>query len=80
MSIALQELDNFTHFAHQKLAAGDANLTLEDCVRLWRQQREQQATVEDIRQGRIDYEEGLAQPLAEVFEDVRRQLGVGAGR
>ncbi len=71
MSTDLQELENFTHFAQQSLTAGDPNLTLEDCVRLWRQHREQQATVDDIEQGWIDYEKGLAQPLAEAFEDVR---------
>jgi hypothetical protein len=43
MSIALQELESFTHFAQQKLSKGESNLSLEDCVRLWPQQTERDA-------------------------------------
>lgn len=32
------------------------------------------ATVADIRQGLVDYERGLGEPLADAFADVRRQL------
>jgi hypothetical protein len=76
MSIALQELESFTHFAQEKLSEGESNLSLEDCVRLWRQQTERDSTLDDIRQGQTDLEAGLAQPLAEAFDDVRRQLGL----
>ena len=76
MSTSLKELDNFTQFAQNALAVGEANLTLEDCVRLWRQQCEQQSTVDDVRQGLEDYDNGLAKPLDAVFDDVRRKLGV----
>ena len=76
MSIALQELERFTHFAQQKLGTSESNLTLEDCVRLWRQRTERDATIEDIQQGRADLEAGLVQPLAEALDDVRRQLGL----
>lgn len=75
MSVALQELENFTHFAQQKLGTSESSLSLEDCVRLWRQQTERNATIDDIQHGRADLESGLAQPLAEAFDDVRRQLG-----
>lgn len=76
MSIALQELERFTHFAQQKLGTSESNLTLEDCVRSWRQRTERDATIEDIQQGRADLEAGLVQPLAEALDDVRRQLGL----
>ena len=76
MSVALQELEHFTHFAQQKLSANETHLSLEDCVRLWRQQTERDATLDDLRQGRADLEAGLAQPLAAAFDDVRRQLGL----
>ena len=33
------------------------------------------ATVADIRQGMIDYEQGRGEPLAQAMADVRRQLG-----
>jgi Arc/MetJ-type ribon-helix-helix transcriptional regulator len=33
------------------------------------------ATIADIRQGLIDYEQGRGQPLSEAMVDVRRELG-----
>ena len=68
MSVALQELESFTSFIQQKLSRDESNLTLEDCVRLWRQQSEREATLDDIQQGQAD----LAVGLAETFDDVRR--------
>ena len=72
MSAALQELESFTNFVQQKLRGDESNLPLEDCVRLWRRQSEREATLDDIQQGQADLAAGLAQPLAEAFDDVRR--------
>jgi Arc/MetJ-type ribon-helix-helix transcriptional regulator len=33
-----------------------------------------QSTLDDIRQGRLDYEQGLGEPLTTAMDDVRRQL------
>jgi Arc/MetJ-type ribon-helix-helix transcriptional regulator len=33
------------------------------------------ATIVDIRQGRLDYEQGRGKPLAEAMADIRQQLG-----
>ena len=76
MSVALQELESFTSFIQQKLSRDESNLSLEDCVRLWRQQTERDALLDDIRQGQADLAAGLAQPLAAAFDDVCRQLGL----
>lgn len=76
MSAAIQELESFTQFAQQKLSEAGSTLSLEDCVRLWRQQSERTAAIDDIRQGVLDLESGLSQPLASAFDDVRRQLGL----
>lgn len=76
MSTALQDLESFTHFAQQRLGTNESNLSLEDCVRLWRQQTEQQALLDDLQQGQADLEAGLAQPLAAACGDVRQQLGL----
>lgn len=76
MSSTLQELESFTQFARQRLVANESGLSLEDCVRVWRQQTEQQAVLDDLRQGQADVEAGRAQPLAAAFDDVRRQLGI----
>ncbi len=74
MSVVLQELESFTHFAQQKLGTSESILSLEDCVRLWRQQIERDATIDDTQQGRADLDAGLAQPLVTAFDDVRQQL------
>ena len=76
MSATLQELESFTHFAQQRLGAAEADLSLEDCVRLWRQRTEQQALLNDLQQGQADLEAGRAQPLAAAVDDVRQQLGL----
>jgi hypothetical protein len=76
MSTTLQELESFTHFAQQRLGAAESDLSLEDCVRLWRQRTEHQALLNDLRQGQADLEAGLVQPLAAAFDDVRQQLGL----
>jgi hypothetical protein len=75
MTNALQELHSFTQFAQKKLSESDATLSLEECIRLWRQQVEMEETVEDVRLGRKDFEAGLAVPLDEAMADIRRQLG-----
>jgi Arc/MetJ-type ribon-helix-helix transcriptional regulator len=36
------------------------------------------ATVADVRQGLIDYEQGHGQPLSEAMADIRAQLGPAA--
>jgi hypothetical protein len=33
------------------------------------------ATIADVRQGMVDYEQGLGEPLTEAVADIRRQLG-----
>ncbi len=33
------------------------------------------ATISDIRQGMIDYEQGRGEPLSHAMADIRRQLG-----
>jgi Arc/MetJ-type ribon-helix-helix transcriptional regulator len=33
------------------------------------------ATLADIRQGRLDYEQGRGEPLADAMADIRQQLG-----
>ena len=38
-------------------------------------EREYNETVEDIRQGIEDHNQGKGQPLAEAFDDIRSDLG-----
>jgi hypothetical protein len=36
------------------------------------------ATISDIRQGRLDYEAGMGQPLAEAMAEIRQKLGAAS--
>ena len=76
MPASLQELDEFTDFIRQRLDVEQASLSLEDCVRLWREQQDQQESVRGILQSAKEDEAGLSQPLTEAFDEVRRQLGI----
>ena len=79
MSVTLQELERFTHFAQQKLGTSESTLSLEDCVRLWRQQTERDATLDDIQQGRLDLEAGFGSYLI-ILETRKWQDQSGADR
>ena len=76
MPASLQEIDEFADFAKQSLDSGFASLSLEDCVRLWREQQDKQESVRSILQSLEEDDVGLSQPLSEAFDDVRRQLGI----
>jgi len=74
MSSTVQDLERFTHFAQQKLS--ESNLSLEECLALWRQVVERQELLDDVRQAEADLAAGLGEPMDEVFEQVRRKLGL----
>ncbi len=76
MAARLQELDQFTNFARHQLVADGPDLSLEECVRLWRHEQERQESVRGILQSENEDEAGLCQPIAEAFDAVRRQLGI----
>ncbi len=75
MPVILQELEHFTLFVQQRLTAGESALSLEECIRLWREEQERQDLIGDVIQGMQDDDAGLSQPLSAAFDDVRRQLG-----
>lgn len=77
MAVTKDDLERFHKFAAEKLDNGGSQSSLEDLLELWRKEREHVETVDDIRQGVGDYEAGDAQPLAEAFDEVRRDLELG---
>ena len=72
---ALQELDQFTRFAQTKLREKEDELSLEECLTLWRRQIEEDETVASIQRSIADCEAGRVKSLDEAFDNVRRQLG-----
>ena len=74
MATTLDELESFHRFAAGKLSNGGANLTLEDCLRLWRADCDEAETVELIKRGAADIEAGRHHTLGEVDAEIRRRL------
>ena len=72
----LQELDQFTRFAQAKLRDEADGPSLEDCLKLWRRQIEEDETVADIEQSMADYAAGRVMSAKDAFDDVRRRLGI----
>lgn len=75
MAISQDELDRFHRFASERLRQTEAELTLEDCLHLWRSQREEAETVAAIEQSLQDFAAGRYETLAEVDRELRRELG-----
>jgi predicted transcriptional regulator len=68
-----QEIENFAQFARQRLDQSSV-LSLEECLRQWREEFEESEVIDDIRQGLADHAAGLATPLQQTFESLRRDL------
>ena len=74
MSMTQQEIENFAQFARQRLDQKSSALSLEECLRQWREEFEEAEAIDDIRQGMADHAAGLAEPLQRTFESLRRDL------
>jgi len=70
------ELQNFVQFATRQIERGDTAESVEALVQQWRDDAESLATVGDVRQGLLDDASGLAEPAANVFAELRHQLGI----
>ena len=75
MPATLEELKSFSQFASERLSLGESLLSLEECLRQWRADRESQEVVADIQQSLDDVANGRVKPVGQVFDDVRRRLG-----
>ncbi len=74
MSMTQQEIENFAQFARQRLDQESSSLSLEECLRKWREEIEESEAIDDVRQGMADHAAGLAEPLQQTFESLRRDL------
>ena len=75
MPATLEELENFSRFATQRLRQGAQPPSLEECLRQWRQDCEREELSSDIAAGLEEVEQGRGQPVDEAFAEIRRQLG-----
>ena len=70
------ELEEFNQFTSRILDVVSEPLSLEEYLRLWREQNERQTTTASIERSSIEDDAGLSHPLSEAFNHVRSQLGI----
>lgn len=75
MPATIEELNEFTSFAREKLIADADGLSLEECLRAWRAAREEEETIAAIQAGLDDVAAGRVKTIAEVDAEIRRQHG-----
>jgi len=69
-------LEDFTHFASERLVRGGYLTSLGECLRQWRADRDFQEAVADIQQSLEDCAGGHCKPIDQAFDDVRKRLGM----
>jgi hypothetical protein len=74
MAVTEHELECFSQFARERLNKGDVE-SLAGLVAQWEASREDEETIEDIRQGLADIDAGLGKPVDASFAEVRKRLG-----
>lgn len=70
-----QEVESFAEFVKQKVSSHDARPSLEECLRLWREEQEFEETIADIKRGVADIEAGRFMTLEEADRQIRNSLG-----
>jgi hypothetical protein len=77
MAISQAELDSCRRFVTERTnSESDVDLSLEDCLRRWRQQRERGEVVSDVLAGVEDEEAGRMRPLKDIEAEIRQELGL----
>lgn len=74
MAITRDELESFHQFATGHLNKSAEDLTLEECLRLWRVRREEAETVEAVIAGVADIAAGRYHTADEVDAEIRRRF------
>ena len=74
MLVTPEQLDQFHRFASERLENAETELTLDDLVAQWRDERE--ATNAALGEAFAQLDAGLEQPLDEAMEEIRQRLGL----
>jgi hypothetical protein len=77
MAITKDDLQDFTRFADARLENGGVDSLVALAGEWELQRRETEETVADIRQSHADIESGRVLSVADAFDSVRKQLGLG---
>jgi predicted transcriptional regulator len=75
MPVTLDEIDRFVRFAKEAARRENLANSLEECLRLWREQQEIEETVAAVRRGEEDIAAGRCSTLEEADAWVRSKAG-----
>jgi len=70
-----QEVDRFAEFVKQKVSSQHPEPSLEDCLRLWREEQELAETISDIKASLAEIEAGNYTSIEEAGRIIRAELG-----
>lgn len=74
MSTILDELEDFVEFAKQTATGRPDGPSLEECMRLWREEREVEETVAAVKRGEANFASGRCMSLAEAEQRLRNHV------
>ncbi|MCA9077052.1 MAG: hypothetical protein KDA93_18640 [Planctomycetaceae bacterium] len=72
MPLCQSEVENFYHYATWMVENRELE-SLDDCLKAFR--KEQEATIESIKEGLADVKAGRTQPFEEAMAEIRKELG-----
>jgi len=75
MSTTIEEIERFAEFARRTAAGEDNGPTLEECLRMWREQQELEETVAAIKRGEEDFAAGRVMSVEDAGRRIRANLG-----
>ncbi len=75
MPITQAELDNFHHFATQKIIQGGSSLTWDELFVLWESRNQRTEINHAIRRGLADVEAGNYRSAFEVLHELQNEVG-----
>lgn len=75
MPAALREIQQFSRFVEKELCRGQNERSLEDYLRLWREELDRETTLQALQEGIEDVRSGRTRPAADVLAEIRRELG-----
>lgn len=75
MTVTIDEIESFADFAKEVASKNNGASSLEDCLRLWREEQEMAETVAAVRRGEEDFAAGRYSTLEEADAWIRAELG-----
>lgn len=75
MATVIEEIDSFAEFVRRAANNEKVVPSLEECLRLWREERERAETIADIKASLAEIEAGNYTTIEEADRIIRSELG-----